>query len=205
MIAIVKCGSGNVGAVANIYKKLKIDHCITNNFTELNNADRYVLPGVGAFDTTMQNLKNSGIADLLHEQVLIKKKNILGICVGMQMLAESSEEGNCRGLGWIHGRVQKIDQSSLSEAPHLPHMGWNSITTTVPDHPLFEGVNFSVGFYFLHSYYFNASRCEDILATVQYGNNFACAVARDNIIGLQFHPEKSHSNGMAIFRNFASL
>jgi len=204
MIAIIDYGSGNVAAIANIYKQLKIDHCISSDLRELAQADRYILPGVGAFDTTMQHLRNVGMVELLNEQVLGHKKKLLGICVGMQILAESSEEGTVSGLGWIEGRVRKIDVATLPALPHLPHMGWNAITPA-QQHPLFDTVNLELGFYFLHSYFFDAAHSDEILATVRYGKNFVCSVARENIFGLQFHPEKSHSNGVIVFRNFAGL
>jgi len=204
MIAIIDYGSGNVAAIANIYKQLKIDHCVSSNLDELAHADRYILPGVGAFDITMQYLRNAGMVELLNEQVLIRKKKLLGICVGMQILAESSDEGTASGLGWIAGSVHKIDTSTLPAVPHLPHMGWNGITL-LQEHPLFDSVDLAVGFYFLHSYFFSATHNESTLATVHYGKDLTCAVMRENIFGLQFHPEKSHSNGVTLFRNFAKL
>lgn len=205
MIAIIDYGSGNVGAIANIYKKLKVPHVITGDAAELAAAERYVLPGVGAFDTTMDYLRDSGMVELLNEQVLVKKKKVLGICVGMQILADSSEEGVKPGLGWIPGRVRKIDASTLVSSPKLPHMGWNSVTTKSADAPLLQGVDLEQGFYFLHSFYFDAQESSDVFATVRYGADLPCSVFRDNVYGMQFHPEKSHSNGMAVFRNFAEL
>lgn len=204
MIAIIDYGSGNVGAIANIYKQLKIAHQITGDLRELEAAERYVLPGVGAFDATMSYLNKSGMVDLLNEQILGRQKKVLGICVGMQILADSSEEGVLPGLGWIHGRVRKIDAASLPAPPRLPHMGWNSVTPR-PGARLFDGVDVARGFYFLHSYHFDAASADDVAATVQYGRELTCAVARGNVFGMQFHPEKSHANGVAIFRNFAEL
>jgi len=204
MIAIIDYGSGNVAAIANIYKQLKISHAITRDLVELANADSYILPGVGAFDATMRYLNDSGIVATLNEQVLVKKKNVLGICVGMQILAQSSDEGELDGLGWIPGRVRKIDANLLPTSPKLPHMGWNSIKPK-PDAPLIARVDVERGFYFLHSYYFDATDATDVSATVQYGMEMPCAVARANVFGMQFHPEKSHANGVAIFRNFAEL
>lgn len=204
MIAIIDYGSGNVGAIANIYKQLKIAHKVTGDLAELEAAERYVLPGVGAFDTTMDYFRRSGMTELLHEQVMGKGKKVLGICVGMQILADSSEEGGLPGLGWIPGRVRKIDASLLPQSPRLPHMGWNSVTPRAGAR-LFAGVDMERGFYFLHSYYFGASRGEDVAATVNYGSEIPCAVARGNVYGMQFHPEKSHANGVAVFRNFAEL
>ena len=204
MIAIVDYGSGNVAAIANIYKRLKIEHVITGDPRALAAADRYILPGVGAFDATMSHLRESGIVSTLNEQVLEKGKKALGICVGMQILGDSSEEGSLPGLGWVPGRIRKIDASLLKQSPRLPHMGWNSIRPT-RDLALFSGVDVERGFYFLHSYYFDAANTEDVIATVNYGRDMPCGVHRGNVFGLQFHPEKSHANGVAIFRNFAGL
>lgn len=204
MIAIINYGSGNIAAIANIYKQLKIPYVVTGDLDELAKADRYILPGVGAFDATMRYLNDSGMVATLNEQVLVNKKKVMGICVGMQILAESSEEGALAGLGWIPGRVRKIDVSLLSSGPKLPHMGWNSVKPR-SDAPLFAGVDVERGFYFLHSYYFDATDAADVSATVQYGKEIPCAVARANVFGMQFHPEKSHSNGVAVFRNFAEL
>lgn len=204
MIAIVDYGSGNVAAIANIYKSLNVPHMVTSDCDELARADRFILPGVGAFDVTMRHLTDSGMFNLLNEQVLGLKKKVLGICVGMQVLAESSEEGELPGLGWIPGRVRKIDASLLPGNPKLPHMGWNSIHLKKESHML-NSVDVERGFYFLHSYYFDATNADDVSATVQYGMEIPCAVERDNVFGMQFHPEKSHSNGVAVFRNFAEL
>ncbi len=204
MIAIIDYGSGNIAAIANIYKQLKIPHAVTRDADELAKADRYILPGVGAFDATMRNLNDSRIVAVLHEQVIGQGKKLLGICVGMQVLAESSEEGELSGLGWIPGRIKKIDASRLTSGPRLPHMGWNSIQPRA-ESPIFRGVDVERGFYFLHSYFFDAANDEHVLATVNYGNDMPCSVIRENVIGMQFHPEKSHANGVAIFRNFADI
>jgi imidazole glycerol-phosphate synthase subunit HisH len=204
MIAIIDYGSGNVGAIANIYKQLKVPHKITGDLRELVEAERYILPGVGAFDATMGYLNQSGMVALLNEQVLIRRKKVLGICVGMQILAESSEEGVLPGLGWIPGRVRKIDASTLSAPPKLPHMGWNTVSPR-PGASLFDGVDEAQGFYFLHSYHFEAAEAKDVSATVDYGRKLVCAVERGNVYGMQFHPEKSHANGVTVFRNFAGL
>lgn len=204
MIAIIDYGSGNVGAIANIYKQLKIPHKITGDLRELEQAERYILPGVGAFDATMGYLNQSGMVALLNEQVLVRRKKVLGICVGMQILAESSEEGVLPGLGWIPGRVRKIDASTLSAAPRLPHMGWNTVSPRAGA-SLFDGVDEAQGFYFLHSYHFEAAEAGDVSATVDYGRRLVCSVERGNVYGMQFHPEKSHANGVTVFRNFAGL
>lgn len=204
MIAIINYGSGNIGAISNIYKQMKVPHFISSDVSELEFADRYVLPGVGAFDATMRSLNNSGLVDMLNVQVREQGKFILGICVGMQILAESSDEGLLPGLGWIRGRVRKIDERKVLSQLKLPHMGWNSIAP-VAKHPLFDSVDTETGFYFLHNYFFDATNVDDVLAYVNYGEVMPCAVSRSNIFGVQFHPEKSHYNGVSIFRNFAGL
>lgn len=204
MIAIVDYGSGNVAAIANIFKRLKVPHAITRDYTELQSADRYILPGVGAFDTTMRTLKESGLVGLLNEEVHGRGKKIMGVCVGMQILGDSSDEGVLPGLGWISGHVRRIDVTKIPRLPKLPHMGWNSVRLSNAS-PIFDGVDLQRGFYFLHSYYFDAIDPENVAATVNYGGEMPCAVISGNVFGFQFHPEKSHSNGVAIFRNFSLI
>lgn len=204
MIGIVDYGSGNVAAIADIFKRLKVPHTISNDHSELRDADRYILPGVGSFDPTMRTLKESGLLGLLNEEVQGKGKKILGICVGMQILGDSSDEGSLPGLGWIRGHVSRIDTSSIKTLPKLPHMGWNSIHLNEP-HPIFHGVDLNRGFYFLHSYFFDAKEHGNIISTVEYGREIPCGISSGNIFGLQFHPEKSHANGVAIFRNFSEI
>lgn len=204
MIGIVDYGSGNVAAIADIFKRLKLPHTISRDHAELREADRYILPGVGAFDATMLTLKESGLIDVLNEEVFGKSKKILGICVGMQILGDSSDEGLLPGLGWIPGHISRIDKSSIKGLPKLPHMGWNSVRLNAP-HPLFEGVDLNRGFYFLHSYFFSVKEHSNVLSTVEYGNEIPCGVSSGNVFGLQFHPEKSHENGVAIFRNFSKI
>jgi glutamine amidotransferase len=204
MIAIVDYGSGNVAARADIFKRLKLQHAITRDHAELRAAERYILPGVGAFDTTMCTLRESGLVEVLNEEVHGKGKKILGICVGMQILGDASDEGSLPGLGWIPGHIRRIDATAIQGLPKLPHMGWNSVQMKSPS-PLFEGVDLARGFYFLHSYYFDAADPASVIATVDCGGELPCGVTRRNVFGLQFHPEKSHANGVAVFRNFATL
>lgn len=204
MIGLINYGSGNIYAIANIYKRLDIPHFLSNNPAELRKADKLILPGVGAFDETMSLLNQSGVKDCLDEQVLEKKIPIMGVCVGMQILGEGSEEGNLPGFGWIKGQVKKFDISNLSSVPHLPHLGWNRIAPTRA-HSIFKGVDIARGFYFLHTYYFDCADENDTLAHTEYGIRYASAINRDNVYGMQFHPEKSHSNGIQLFKNFAEL
>ena len=204
MIAIINYGSGNVGAIANIYKQLKIEHFIATTPESLHSATKYILPGVGHFDKTMEYLERSCLRSALKENVEKKGKPLLGICVGMQILADSSEEGARSGLGWIPGRVLRI--KTKSDNIRLPHMGWNSVDVRRDPLGMFDGVDGKTGFYFLHSYYFHTDSDDTIEAEVNYGERFTCAVSNGrNIVGVQFHPEKSHTNGMKIFQNFACL
>ena len=204
MIGIIDYGSGNVQAIANIYKRLNQPYFVTSEPNELKKATHLILPGVGAFDTTMSLLINSGLRETLDELVLIQKVPIMGICVGMQIMAESSEEGSEAGLGWIKGDVKKINDQLLVRKPKLPHMGWNDINIT-RDNSILAGINSKKGFYFLHSYYVQPSEDADVVATVDYGTDLTCVVRRENIIGIQFHPEKSHVNGVRVFQNFALI
>ncbi len=204
MIGIINYGSGNIAALMNIFRQGRIDHCLCTAPADLEQADRFLLPGVGAFDPTMAQLDHSGILEALRVQVFEANRPVLGICVGMHLLAEGSDEGNLPGLGWIKGRVRKIDTTGLSSPPLLPHMGWNSVNLQGGS-ALFDGIDGAQGFYFLHSYYFDASADEDITATVDYGGNLPCAVERGRVFGVQFHPEKSHANGVRLLRNFAEL
>jgi glutamine amidotransferase len=204
VIAIIDYGSGNVSAIANIYKQLRIPHVVTADHQQIAEADRLILPGVGAFDKVMMDLEARGLRAVLDDQVLGQKKKVMGICIGMQILASSSDEGELPGLGWIPGHIQRIDETAIRSKPTLPHMGWNSIAPKA-DTTLFRDLDLDRGFYFLHSYFFKCDRDVDVLATVSYGAELTCAVGRENVFGMQFHPEKSHDNGMKIFRNFAEI
>ncbi len=204
MIGIVDYGSGNIQAIANIYNRLNISYEIIRNPEFLKKADKLILPGVGAFDATMSQLVDSGLKSALDEEVLVKNKPVMGVCVGMQILSESSEEGVLPGLGWIKGKVKKFDVSKLNEKPFLPHMGWNSVEPKV-NHPLFANLDPELGFYFVHSYFFQPEESSTILGESFYGHSFASAVYHKHIFGMQFHPEKSHSNGIQLLSNFANL
>lgn len=204
MIGIVNYGSGNIQAIANIYNRLNIQTKIITDPSELQQVDKLILPGVGAFDETMNQLIGSGLKEDLDKLVLHEKKPILGICVGMQIMAESSEEGTLDGLGWIKGRVKKFDISWFKQKPYLPHMGWNTIIPKT-SHLIFSNLDAEQGFYFVHSYYFECADDSNILATSDYEIEFSSAVYNNNIYGMQFHPEKSHTNGVQLLENFAKL
>ncbi len=206
MISIIDYGTGNVTALANILRQLKIPFKITNDSEIISKSDKYILPGVGSFDSSKENLENLGIYDLLREQVLEHKKHLLGICIGMHLLANESQEGLNKGLGWISGIVKKIDiEKDSQKSLYLPHMGWNSIKPKKSDHPILKGIDINQGFYFLHNYYFNTIEDKNILATFSYGKEFPCIVFNENIYGIQFHPEKSHTNGIKLIDNFNKL
>ena len=203
MIAIVNYGVGNVKAFANIYKNFNLPHKLATTKEDLEDVTKIILPGVGSFDHAMQSLQRSGMREKLDELVLEKEIPVIGICVGMQMLAISSEEGVEAGLGWINGVVKKFDKSKITPAP-LPHMGWNNLTIKKGD-TLFNTLESDPRFYFLHSYFFEVQDQEDTLATATYGDEFTCIVRHENIYGIQCHPEKSHHNGMKLLKNFGEL
>lgn len=204
MITIIDYGLGNVKAFANVYNSLNIPVTVANRVEKLKCAEKLILPGVGSFDHAMERLQNSGMREMLDELVLKRHIPILGICVGMQILAHSSEEGQRAGLGWLAGEVKKFDVSKLKHDTHLPHMGWNDVEPQEHNH-LFRGIEAGGRFYFLHSYYFYCCQKQNILAVTDYGGHFACAINSNNIYGVQFHPEKSHHYGVQLLKNFANL
>ncbi len=204
MISIVDYGLGNVQAIANIYRRLNIPVCVACSTAQLSDAEKIVLPGVGAFDWAMTRLSDSGMRDRLDDLVMRERRDVLGICVGMQMLATRSDEGQLAGLGWIDGDVKILGGEVASGKMHLPHMGWNDVLPSTSD-CLFKGLGAGGRFYFLHSYYFAARDERDVLATADYGGPFACSVRRQNVFGVQFHPEKSHGWGIELLKNFAEL
>lgn len=204
MITILDYGSGNLNAIKNVYERLNIPFEFAETKEQITKADHIILPGVGAFDDTISTLQEKGFIDVLNKKVLDDKVPILGICVGMQMLADSSEEGTLEGLGWIHGKVKKFDKNLISGKPKIPHLGWNSIEIT-QDCPLFKNIDPAVGFYFVHSYYYECADEANVICKTEYGKVFHSTVNQDNIFGVQFHPEKSHDNGIQLLKNFANL
>ena len=204
MIKIIDYGLGNIGAFANVYERLNIPVSVAKTAEDLKDATKIILPGVGAFDYAMSTLNNSAVRETLDKLVLDNKVPVLGICVGMQILAKSSDEGVLSGLGWIDGMVKKFDVSMLNSKTQLPHMGWNTIHPNNAN-PLLVNFNNDSRFYFLHSYYFQCNNESDSIATTEYGLQFTSAVNNMNIYGVQFHPEKSHQWGIQLLKNFAEL
>lgn len=208
MIAIVDYGLGNVQAFANVYRHANVPACIVRDAHALREAERIILPGVGAFDHAMRLLDASGMRQALDEQVLQRGVPVLGVCVGMQIMAEGSDEGQLPGLGWIAGRVRSLRTLPGAAALPQPHMGWNDVSaanSAAGAHALFAGLEHGARFYFLHSYYFECTDAAHRAADAHYGSDFACAVRKGRAWGVQFHPEKSHHWGDALLRNFAHV
>jgi glutamine amidotransferase len=204
MITIIDYGVGNINAFVNVYKRVDVPVKIAKTKEDLTGAEKLILPGVGHFDHAMQQLNQSGMRDTLDKLVLEDKIPVIGICVGMQMMANNSDEGNESGLKWIDATVKKFDETKINQVTRLPHMGWND-ATPVKDSPLFLGLEQEAIFYFLHTYYFQCNHQQDVLAVTDYGVTFASSVNHNNIYGIQFHPEKSHSYGETLLHNFAKL
>jgi glutamine amidotransferase len=204
MIKIVDYGLGNVLAFLNVYKRMNIPAGLAKTADDLKGASRVILPGVGAFDHAMELLQQSGMRETLDEMVLSRGVPVLGICVGMQILATTSEEGQLSGLSWIKGSVRKLKGTDEHKQLHLPHMGWNDVEP-IKSSPLFAGLETDARFYFLHSYHFHCESRESILAETDYGSRFVCAVHSRNVFGVQFHPEKSHQYGNRLLENFAKV
>ncbi len=204
MITIVDYGLGNILAFVNVYNRLNIPVFVAQSASDLSSASRLILPGVGSFDHAINQFNRSGMRNAVEQLVIHEKKPVLGICVGMQMLAKSSEEGLLPGLGWIDGTVKKFALSAMPPETNLPHMGWNDVSPVV-EQTLFKGLEQDSRFYFLHSFYFECHHRSNILAVSDYGGIFSCAVKQDNIYGVQFHPEKSHHSGTQLLKNFAEV
>lgn len=204
MITIIDYGLGNIKAFSNMYKRLNVAARIAQSAAELEGATKIILPGVGHFDRAMKLLDESGMRESLDDLVLSKEVPVVGICVGMQMLAESSAEGQRAGLGWVKGRVESLRLLPVPNDKPLPHMGWNDVTPKYGEQ-LFAGLESDARFYFLHSFYFSCADPADMAASANYGAEFACAVRSGNVHGVQFHPEKSHHWGARLLKNFADL
>jgi glutamine amidotransferase len=202
MIAIVDYGVGNIHSVRNALETIGAEVVVAGRPEDLCNADRIVLPGVGAFGTCIYNLRRSGMLESLEEQVVQRGKPLYGICVGMQVLAEEGHEmGVHPGLGWLEGKVVKLRSEELNLK--LPHVGWNNVEVN-PRIPLFKGFSAHPTFYFVHSYHLTDHQPEHTAATCDYGQEFTAAAIKGNIFATQFHPEKSQQNGLRLLENFVN-
>tara|TARA_B100000378_G_scaffold171567_1_gene138266 strand:- start:409 stop:1029 length:621 start_codon:yes stop_codon:yes gene_type:complete len=202
-LAIVDYGMGNLNSVKKKLDRLKTTASITSNPKDIIKADKIILVGVGHFAKAMKNIKELNLLDTLNEVAIIKKKPVLGICLGMQLMAKDSEEGNTEGLGWLDANVRKMQVDDTLKFK-IPHTGWNKITQSKKSH-LMKGIPESSEFYFVHSYYLRSNETSNILNETEYCFKFTSAIEKDNIFGVQYHPEKSHDVGEVLLKNFISL
>ena len=202
-VTIVDYGMGNLHSVKKKLDRLKTTSSITSNPRDIIKADKIILVGVGHFAKAMKNIQELDLLDALSEVAIIKKKPVLGICLGMQLMAKDSEEGNTEGLGWLDANVRKMQVDDTLKFK-IPHTGWNKITQSKKSH-LMKGIPESSEFYFVHSYYFKSNETSNILNETEYCFKFTSAIEKDNIFGVQYHPEKSHDVGEVLLKNFISL
>lgn len=202
MIVIIDYGMGNSGSIRNMIKKVGGQSTISSDPEVIAGASKLVLPGVGHYDRAMQNINNLGLREILDRKVLEEKTPILGVCLGMQLMTNSSEEGKGRGLGWFDATTRRFRPEEMNRPLRVPQMGWNLINIRKPS-PIFDEDGLEEHrFYFVHAYAVSCNNPDDVLCTSSYGYEFVSGFARDNIVGLQFHPEKSHLFGMSVFRRF---
>jgi imidazole glycerol-phosphate synthase subunit HisH len=200
-VTIVDYGMGNLGSIANMFKKLGAPTVVARSAVDVAAAQRLVLPGVGSFDTGMRHLGDTGLREVLDQKATQERVPTLGICLGMQLLMHRSDEGELAGLGWIDGEVRRLTLDGAAPPLRLPHMGWNTVDIVRPD-GLYAGMTGEVRFYFVHSYGVACRTEDDVLSTTTYGETFVSALRHGNIFGTQFHPEKSHRFGMQLLKNF---
>lgn len=203
MIVIVDYRMGNVGSIANMCKKIGVPAVISSRPEDIERAERLILPGVGAFDEGMQNLHASGLLPLLQRRVVEEGTPVLGICLGMQLMTRSSEEGSAAGLGWVPAKTVRF-RAPENPSLKVPHMGWNH-ARVIRANSLFDGLEEDARFYFVHSYHVVCDDPAEVLATTSYGVEFPSAFGAGNVFGVQFHPEKSHRFGMRLLSNFARM
>ena len=204
MIVIVDYGIGNLGSIKNMLRKIGAQVAISSDPGAIKSAAKLILPGVGAFDTGVRQLRESGLVDLMHQRALEDRIPVLGICLGAQLMTRASEEGVETGLGWFDADTCRMKFDNIPGKWPLPNMGWRDVQHR-PDYPLMQGYESTPRFYFVHSYFMKPDNPELASVTSSYGFDFACGLSRDNLHCVQFHPEKSHSFGMRFLRNFAEL
>lgn len=202
-IVIVDYGMGNLNSIKKKLTRLKINPIVSSDSKEIQSADKIILPGVGHFAKAMSRLKDLNLIDVLNEEVLIKTKPILGICLGMQLMAKKSEEGNASGLGWIEADVVKFKVTDTLTYK-VPHTGWNQIVI-LKDSLLMKNIPDQSEFYFVHSYHLKSGNRNDILNETEFEYKFTSAIEKDNIFGVQYHPEKSHDVGESLLKNFINI
>jgi glutamine amidotransferase len=202
MTTIIDYGMGNLGSVKNMLKKIGEVSLVSSKKEDIQSATKILLPGVGSFDNAMQNLKELDLTALIQEKVLSEKTPIMGICLGMQLLTKGSQEGELEGFGFIDAYAKKFDFQNIEENLPIPHMGWNRVDVQKESKLYKDNNHKNRRFYFIHSYAVACKNTEDILTTTKYGYDFVSGFEKDNIIGCQFHPEKSHRYGMALLKNF---
>lgn len=200
-IVIINCGVGNVGSVKNMLRKIGVEATVSSEVSDIEKADKLIFPGIGAFDSGMERIEQLGIMPVLEEKVIENKTPILGICLGMQLFSKSSEEGKRSGLGWVDAKTIRFRFDDTQPKLKIPHMGWNT-TRVVKKNPLFIDLDDDARFYFVHSYHVVCNKKEDIITTTNYGFDFVSSLGKENIFGVQFHPEKSHKYGMRLLKNF---
>lgn len=200
MIAIIDYGCGNLGSIKNMLKKIGVESIITNKLEEIKEASKIILPGVGSFDTGMKNLNDLNLIPVLEKKAHQEKIPFLGICLGMQLMTKSSEEGKEQGLGWMDAQTKRFP---VSKELKVPNMGWNEVEVK-KEHSLFDKIE-NPRFYFVHSYFIESNQEDDVIAMANYGLDYTCSFAKENILGVQFHPEKSHRYGMQLLTNFSDL
>lgn len=202
-VVIIDYGMGNINSIKHKLRRINVDAFASSSIKEIEAADKIILPGVGNFKKAIENLESLKLIDTLNEEVLIKKKPILGICLGMQLFANYSEEGNAKGLGWLNAKVVKFNVHNTIKYK-VPHTGWNNISIK-KESPLMIGIQQGSSFYFIHSYHYITNDKSIVLSETEYDYKFISAVEQDNIFGVQYHPEKSHDEGERILTNFIQL
>lgn len=200
MITIIDYHAGNIGSIKNMLLRLGVSSLISNQVKDIEEASHLILPGVGSFDYGMRKLQDLGIIEVLNEKVLRGKTPILGICLGAQLMCNESEEGELKGLGWVRGSVKKFPSDHTAKKFPVPFIGWDQLSVR-KESKLLDGL-FDSRFYFVHSYYIDCQDKEDVISSNHYSKDFDSAFEKSNVLGVQFHPEKSHSFGKRLLKNF---